>query len=242
MGKKVLKTSDPMGAAIADYHRQGKAAKLRVFSSQFDEDEMPVDVLFRSYENMPKLEQKALDMAKGRILDVGAGSGCHALALQDMGKEVVAIEISDLSVEVMKDRGVMDARNVNLYDSDFKEKFDTILMLMNGSGLIGKIDNMPKFFNKIRDLLAPGGCVLMDSSDLRYLYEDEDGGFEIDLADNYYGEIDYWLKYKDIKGESFDCLYVDFETLAYHAEENGFTAELIAEGEHYDYLTLIRMK
>lgn len=239
---KMRLENDPMGAAIAEYHRKGKAGKLRVFSSQFDEDEMPVDILFRDYENMPKLEQKALELAKGRILDVGAGSGCHALVLQDMRKEVVAIEISDLSVEVMKERGVYDARKVDFYDPKFTEKFDTILMLMNGSGLIGKIENMSAFFNKVRDLLSPGGSVLMDSSDLRYLYEDEDGNFDIDLAGDYYGEIDYWMKYKDIKGESFDCLYVDFETLSYHAEESGFTTELIAEGDHYDYLARLQIK
>ncbi len=241
MDDRVLK-ADPMGAAIADYYRKGKAAKLRVFSSQFDEDEMPVDILFRTYENMPKLEQMALDLAQGRILDVGAGSGCHALALQEMGKDVVAIEISELSVEVMKERGVKDARAVNLYDPKFNEKFDTILFLMNGSGLIGKVKNMPMFFDRMRELLAPKGVIYMDSSDLRYLYEDEDGAYEIDLAGDYYGEIDYWMKYKEIKGERFDCLYVDFETLTYHAEQNGFITELVAEGEHYDYLALIRIK
>ena len=100
---------DPMGAAIADYFRKGKAAKIRVFSSQFDEDEIPAEQLFRTFDEMPPLEQEALRLAKGKILDCGAGSGCHALALQDMGKEVSAIDISPLSVEVMQQRGVRQA-------------------------------------------------------------------------------------------------------------------------------------
>jgi methylase of polypeptide subunit release factors len=75
---------DPMGAAIADYFAKGRAAKLRVFSSQFDEDEIPAEQLFRTFDEMPPLEQTALRMAQGKILDCGAGSGCHALALQDM--------------------------------------------------------------------------------------------------------------------------------------------------------------
>ena len=79
---------DPMGTAIADYFHHNKADKLRVFSSQFEEDEIPVNQLFRPYDEMPELEQIALQMAEGNILDVGAGSGCHALALQEMGKEV----------------------------------------------------------------------------------------------------------------------------------------------------------
>lgn len=97
---------DPMGAAIADYFNYRKADKLRVFSSQFEEDEIPMNQLFRPYDEMPELEQIALQIAEGNILDVGAGSGCHALALQEMGKEVCAIDISPLSVEVMeKKRG-----------------------------------------------------------------------------------------------------------------------------------------
>ena len=233
---------DPMGAAIADYFDKGKAAKLRVFSSQFDEDEIPVSQLFRTYDEMPILEQKALQLAEGEILDCGAGSGCHALALQEMNKKVTAIDISPLSIEVMQKRGVKQVFHINLFDENYLEKFDTILMLMNGSGIIGKLERMPIFFQKMKQLLNPNGCIYMDSSDVRYLFEDEDGSFLIDLAGDYYCEIDYRMQYKQVKGETFDWLYIDFQTLFHYAAENGFTAELIAEGEHYDYLACLRMK
>lgn len=233
---------DPMGAAIADYFYLHKAGKLRVYSSQFDEDELPVEQLFRTFHEMPVLEQKALQMAQGSILDVGAGSGCHALVLQEMGKEVCAIDISPLSVKVMKDRGIRQVRQTNLFDKGFLETYDTILMLMNGSGIIGKLENMPAFFQKMKQLLRPGGCILMDSSDLRYLFEEEDGSFLIDLAGNYYGEIDFQMQYKNIKGEPFNWLYVDFQTLSLHAATYGFEAELLKEGEHYDYLACLHMK
>lgn len=233
---------DPMGAAITDYFRHQKAGKLRVFSSQFEEDEIPIDQLFRSFDEMPELEKIALQMANGKILDAGAGSGCHALALQEMGKEVCAIDISPLSVRTMEERGVRNVRQINLFDAQFLETFDTILMLMNGSGIIGKLENMPDFFLKMKQLLRPGGCILMDSSDLRYLFEDEDGSFLIDLAGDYYGEIDFQMQYKNMKGGSFDWLYVDFQTLSLYAAENGFEAELVKEGEHYDYLACLRMK
>lgn len=232
---------DPMGAAIADYHQHHKAGKLRVFSSQFDEDEIPVSQLFRASNQMPVLEKTALQMAEGKILDAGAGSGCHALALQEMGKEVCAIDISPRSVEVMQQRGVHDARQVNLFDERFAESFDTILMLMNGSGIIGKLENMPAFFLRMKQLLRPGGRIFMDSSDLRYLFEDEDGSFLIDIAGDYYGEIDFRMQYKDIKGDTFDWLYVDFETLSHYAAECGFKATLIKEGKHYDYLVCLQM-
>ena len=230
---------DPMGAAIHDYYHTGKAEVLRVFSSEFEEDEIPVEDLFREYDDMPLLEQVALDLAEGSVLDVGAGSGCHSIALKQMGKAAVAIDISALSVNVMKERG-LDARLVDFYDESFTERFNTVIMLMNGTGIIGSLDNIPAFFKRLDDLLAPGGSVLIDSSDLRYLYEEEDGSLMIDLADDYYGQLDYQMQYKDIKGEPFDWLYLDFETLAFYAEENAFCAELVAEGENYDYLARLR--
>ena len=231
----LIPAADPMGAAIYDYHVNGNADTLVVHSSMFEDDEIPVDSLFRSFDDMPQLERIALQEAQGRILDVGAGSGCHSIALSELGKTSVAIDISPLSVQVMRQRG-LDAREVNLFDESFTEKFDTVLMLMNGTGIIGTLDNMPSFFERMRQLLAPGGSILIDSSDLRYLYEEEDGSLMIDLADDYYGLLDYQMEYKDILGEPFDWLYVDFDTLAFYAEENGFNAELIAEGDHYDYL------
>lgn len=232
---------DPMGSAIADYFNKGRAAKLRVFSSQFEEDEIPTEQLFRTFDKMPTLEQEALRLASGKILDCGAGSGCHALALQDMGKDVEAIDISPLSVEVMQKRGVRQAYQINLFDENYLQKFDTILMLMNGSGIIGKLENMSVFFTKMKQLLNPSGCIYMDSSDLRYLFEDEDGSFLIDLTAGYYGEIDFRMQYKQIKGEPFNWLYVDFQTLSYYAAENGFKAELVKSGEHYDYLARLKM-
>lgn len=229
---------DPMGAAISDYHKKGHAGRLRVFSPQFEEDEIPVTTLFRSFEEMPLLEQMALTMAEGKILDVGAGSGCHSLALKAMNKSVVAIDISPLSVEVMQARGI-DAQQANLFDTHFIGQYDTILMLMNGSGIIGKLKNMGEFFDRVKQLLAPGGSILMDSSDLKYLFEDEDGSMLIDLAGDYYGEMEFSMQYKQVKGDSFPWLYVDYDTLNFYASQYGFKAEKIKDGEHYDYLVRI---
>lgn len=229
-----------MGLAIYDFHKTGKAKKLIVHSSMFDDDEIPVTTLFRKFKDMPELEQIALEQAEGRILDVGAGSGCHCVALAEMGKSCTAIDISGLSVEVMKEKGV-DARCINLFDESFVGQYDTILMLMNGTGIIGRLENMQKFFIRMKHLLAPGGRILIDSSDLRYLFEEEDGSLMIDLADDYYGLVDFQMEYNKVLGEPFDWLYVDFDTLSLYAEQNGFKAEMIAEGEHYDYLAALSL-
>ena len=227
---------DPMGAAILDFQKQGKAARLRVLSSMFEEDEMPVTHLFRSVPKMPVLEQKALQLAKGRVLDIGAGSGCHTLALQEKGFTVKAIDISPLSCEAMKLRGVKDAECINLFDDHLGTGFDTILLLMNGTGIAGKIEHLPALFQRLKALLNPSGQILIDSSDLKYIYENEDGSFDINLNGAYYGEVDYQMIYKNVKGDRFDWLYVDFPLLKSIAETYGLHGELVAEGEHYDYL------
>lgn len=225
-----------MGAAILDYQTKGKAGKLSILSSMFEEDEMPVKHLFRNLEEMPILEQKALSLAKGKVLDVGAGAGCHALALQAQSIAVKAIDISPQSCQAMLQRGVKDVECINLFDEHLESGFDTILLLMNGTGIAGKIENLPALFNRLKALLNKGGQILIDSSDIKYIYENEDGSFDINLNAAYYGEVDYQMVYKDVKGDSFDWLYVDFPLLKSIAESCGLHGELIAEGEHYDYL------
>ena len=228
--------NDPMGAAIRDYQNNGKASRLRVLSSMFDEDEMPVAHLFRTFNQMPRLEQKALSMAKGRVLDIGAGAGCHALALQERGLEVKAIDISPLSCEVMSERGVKDVECVNLFNPQLQGKYDTLLLLMNGTGIAGKLNRLSMLLNRLKELLAEGGQILIDSSDLKYIYENEDGSMDIDLNAPYYGEVDYQMQYKNVKGEPFDWLYTDPMLLASISKQCGLNCEIVEEGENYDFL------
>lgn len=234
------KSQDSMGSAIYDYWKQGKADVLRVFSPMFEEDELPVQTLFRSFEDMPIIEQTALQMAVGRTLDVGAGSGCHSLVLQDKGLDVTAIDISPLSVQTMQERGVKRALLQDFFT--FEEQFDTVLLLMNGAGMVGTVERLPLLFQTLECILRPGGQLLCDSSDLCYLFEDEDGIIELPDMDGYYGELVYQLQYKNIKGEPFPWLYVDAETLSVQAEACGYSMEVVEQGEHYDYLAKITKK
>jgi cyclopropane fatty-acyl-phospholipid synthase-like methyltransferase len=158
-----------------------------------------------------------------------------------MGREVVAIDISALSVEVMTDRGV-DARQVDFFDETFAERFDTIIMAMNGIGIVGRVERLPEFFKRAKLLLNPGGRILLDSSDVKYVFENEDGSFDIDLAAGYYGEVDYAMKYRTVQGDSFDWLYLDFATLQMYANESGFKCEKVADGSHYDYLAMLTLQ
>ena len=226
-----------MGRAIADYYKTQKANKLRVFSPMFEEDEIPLTTLFRSYESMPGIEQMALDMAKGKVLDVGAGAGCHSLVLQERALDVTAIDISPLSVETMKERGVKKVLEQDFFT--LKGQFDTILMLMNGIGIVGTLERLPRFFLQLDEILAPGGQLLCDSSDISYVFEDENGMIVIPNEMDYYGEQSFRMQYKDTIGEPFNWLYIDADTLKEKAGRCGYAVEVVAEGEHYDYLARI---
>lgn len=227
---------DPMGEAIRDYLEQRPVKRLRVLSSLFDEDEMPVKTLFRTEAQMSRLERMALSACRGRVLDVGAGAGCHSLALQARGLEVTAVDVSPLSVESMRRRGVRDARLADFFTDEVGEGYDTLLLLMNGLGLVGRLGRLRDFFRRAACLLVSGGSIVADSSDLRYVFEDEDGNMDYDPADGYYGEVDFRMKYGDTEGLSFDWLYVDAGTLVRAAAEAGFRAEILYRGDHYDYL------
>ena len=228
---------DPMGRAIADYHATGKASRLRVFSPMFDEDEIPVETLFRPVEDMPVIEQEALRLSRGSILDVGAGAGCHSLALQQSGKLVMAIDISPLAVATMRSRGVRDARQQDFFT--LRGQYDTILMLMNGLGIVGRLSRLPAFFMQVDSLLAPNGQLLCDSSDICYVFEDEDGIIDLTGVEGYYGELTYQMQYKSIRGNAFPWLFIDPSTLAEQARMCGFDVEVVCRGPHYDYLARI---
>lgn len=228
---------DPMGRAIADYYKTKTTDRLQVFSPMFEEDDIPLQTLFRGYEDMPAIEQKALYMATGKVLDVGAGAGCHSLVLQERGIDVTAIDISPLSVITMKQRGVKKAFEQDLFS--FEGQFDTILMLMNGIGIVGSLERLQAFFHHLDNLLAPAGQLLCDSSDIRYVFEDEEGNIDYPYDNRYYGELSYRMQYKDTIGEPFDWLYIDADTLKQVADANGFDVEIVAKGEHHDYLARI---
>lgn len=228
---------DLFGKAILDYQTGNAPENLLTETSISEEDEMSVAYLFRTYTEMPKIEQKALQLAKGRVLDVGCGAGSHSIYLQNERKlDVTAIDISPAAIEACGLRGVNKAIATDLMEMD-GEKFDTILLLMNGTGIFGKLKKISKYLQKLKSMLNPGGQILIDSSDIIYMFdEDEDGGKWIPSDIDYYGEVTFTVKYKDETEDTFNWLYIDYNTLQNAAHANGLTCELVIEGEHYDYL------
>ena len=230
---------DLFGQALLDYHNGNYTEDLMTATHISDEDELPLPYLFRDFKAMPKLEQKALKLAKGSILDVGCGSGSHSLYLQEQNQTVKAIDISKGAIEVSKQRGVLNTEQKALLDET--ETFDTILLLMNGTGIFQTLNDVPHYLKHLKSLLNDNGQILIDSSDIKYMYEDEDGGFWIDTNANYYGELDYFLSYKGEKETPMKWLYLDFNTLLTACTSVGLKCELITEGEHFDYLARLSL-
>jgi SAM-dependent methyltransferase len=228
---------DLFGKAILDYQTNDSPEEIITETSISEADEMSVSYLFRTYNEMPELEQKALQLAKGNVLDVGCGAGSHTLELQNERKlDVTAIDISENAVRACQLRGIENVKVANILDLDVENKFDTILLLMNGTGIFGTLNETAKYLQKLKSLLKKGGQILIDSSDLIYMYDqDEDGAYSIP-ADGYYGELTFTVKYKGITEDTFPWLYLDYNTLQNAAIANGLKCELLMEGEHFDYL------
>lgn len=229
-----MNSKDLFGTALLDYQKDNYTEDLVTSTNISGEDELPLPYLFRSFKDMPKLEQKALKLSKGTILDVGCGSGNHSLYLQKKGLDVKGIDVSAGAVEVSKLRGLNHVELKNILEET--SQFDTILLLMNGTGIFQKLSQVSTYLTQLKSLLKPGGQILMDSSDIKYMFEDEDGGVWMDANANYYGELDYYLSYKGEEEIPMKWLYLDFETLKSACESVNLNCELVMEGDHFDYL------
>ncbi|MEO6524634.1 MAG: class I SAM-dependent methyltransferase [Mucilaginibacter sp.] len=221
---------DILGQALHDLYFQNNPDTLWIHNHYGPKEEMPVETFYRTPDEMPELELIALKECRGKVLDIGAGAGSHALYLQQLGFDVTALDISGMGVKVMKDRGVFDAVEVDIF-AYRESKYDTLLLLMNGIGLAGSLDNLRNLLSHFKTLLKPGGQLLFDSSDIAYLYEDD-----IPEGDQYYGELSYQYEYKDQKTDWFNWLYIDQQTLTNMATKEGWIVEILFEDEYDQYL------
>jgi SAM-dependent methyltransferase len=224
--------NDPIGQAIQDYAKNKKPFDIVVSSDICDDDIIPIEVLFRSYNDMPDIEKKALKLCKGDVLDVGAGAGIHCQELIKNGLSVHAIDSSKGAVDYLNKFGI--SSTLSSFDTfTSSTKYDTILMMMNGIGIAGTLSNLENTLIKAKNLLKQGGQLICDSSDIRYLYEDEEGGLWMDLNSDYYGNFRFQMHYKQISGPWFDWLYVDYDNLHKVAAKVGFKSVKVLEQENH---------
>lgn len=243
MSTSVSAAPDALGQALVAYQHGHLSATLAVHSSVADEEVLPASYFFRSLWEMPDMERTALDECRGRVLDLGAGAGCHALELQQRGFTVKAVDISPGAVAVMQERGVSEVACHDIFDPALAagEKFDTLLMLMNGIGLTGTLAGLERFLEHAKTLLAPGGQILATSSDISYLYEDEDGALVFDLNGPYYGEVEYTMQYANQTGAAFHWIFTDPALLQDYAEAAGYAVEFLEEDDQQQYLVRLSL-
>jgi len=225
---------DIYGNALLDFHKTGKADILWLHNSYDEPEEMPIEVFYRGEDDMPEIELKALGLCKGKVLDVGAGVGSHALMLDKKGVDVTAIDISSIAVQIMLERGVKHPKLQDFFT--VKDKFDTLLFMMNGIGLTGTLQGFEEFLKEAKLLLNPKGQLLFDSSDISYLYDDMPM-----LQNQYFGEISYCYEYKKQKGNWFNWLYIDPTTLQRLCKQHGWTCKIVYVDEQDQYLAQLTL-
>lgn len=230
--------NDPFGNAVSDYYKKRwRVLPIKVESNLNSEEKISPSYLFRKFKKMPEIEQEALTRCKGRVLDIGACAGSHALYLQNNNIRVKAIDISNACCEIMKLRGLKEVECVDFYDMiTGKDFYDTLLLLMNGLGISGTISGLKKLLTRAKLLLNEKGRILFDSSDIQYVYTEPDGSIRFPLNKEYYGELRYTLSYKGIKGDPFNWLFIDPEKMNEVAKECGYIFHLLKEGKHFNYL------
>ncbi|MGK7393808.1 MAG: class I SAM-dependent methyltransferase [Candidatus Cyclobacteriaceae bacterium M3_2C_046] len=227
-------SKDVLGKALFDYYKRRFKKPLLLHNDYGDPEHMPVNVFFQNHKTMSDLDLFALSISTGRILDIGAGAGRHSLELQKLC-DVTAMDYSPFNVKTMKARGVQQIIQADIFEHQ-SQKFDTLLLLMNGIGLAGTLDNLDQLLQKFKEILNPEGKVIFDSSDISYLYRDN-----LYPQDRYFGEIAYCYEYKKEKGDWFKWLYIDKNTMVKKAEQAGFDCQIIYQGQSDQYLARLTM-
>ncbi|MFM9941348.1 MAG: class I SAM-dependent methyltransferase [Hyphomicrobiaceae bacterium] len=223
---------NPHGAALLDYWRGNSTATLICYQDG-KRDDVPAAFWFRA--SFDPLEQLGLNLCRGTVLDVGAGTGIHAIELQRRDFEVTAIDIAAECIEIMIARGVRNTTTTDLYAFE-GGPYDTIICLCNGLDKVGTLSDLPRFLRQMRSLLAQDGQLIVDSFDVRIGADAAVTG-ELRRKTNsgrYFGEMDMIFEYNGVRGTEFTVLQVDRETLALIAQQNGWRCEIVEQlGGHY---------
>lgn len=227
-----LEALAPYAEALSDHHAGAEDVRLRLWSSLGEDDEIPASVFFRSSDDLFPFEVHALELCHGSVLDLGAGTGVHSLELQRRGFDVTTVELVPELVEIQRARGVRRAIQGDLA-TWAGERFDTVLLLMNGIGPTRTLRGLERFLVHARALAAPGGQILFDSGEAQVEgpVDPADAARWPPTDDGYAGEAWIELGYGGRRGPPFRELYADAEAAAERASRTGWSFSVAFEGE-----------
>lgn len=233
---------EPYGQALRDCFAGDTAAAVMVRRDDGYVDDLPLTIFFRRESDFSLIERTTIDRCRGYVLDIGAGAGCHSLALQDRGMRVQAIDICRDAVTVMRQRGVREVRQIDVFDLD-AGGFDTLLLLMHGIGVVEDLAGLDRFLQHARHLITVDGRIVVDSLDVRYTDEPQHRAYQQakQQAGFYRGEVRMQFEYRGAIGPFFGWLHIDPETLGNHAAAMGWHCEILhreADGDYLAQLTL----
>ncbi|HDS30070.1 MAG TPA: methyltransferase domain-containing protein [Firmicutes bacterium] len=236
---------EPLGHAMLDYHRGDTSAKIIVLCDLEDPLEEPLSTFFRDAANFSAIEKTAIGLCRGKVLDIGAGSGCHSLVLQEMGLDVAALDVIPQAIGIMKERGVSDARLGDVFNFRVNDtgRFDTLLMMMNGIGIVGTLKGLRKFLIHAKKIMKPDGALVMDSNDLRSAVTPEEIAARLASGPRaYFGEVRYQMQYKGVTGPPYWWLYIDRDMLEEMADKTGWIVESFFQTDEGSYLAKLILK
>lgn len=233
---------DPFGKALKDFFNTKKKNFVYILRDDGLKEEHAISYYFREENEINKLEQVALDLCKGKILDFGAGAGPHSLILQQRGFDVFALDISSEACEIMEQRGVKKVLNQSIYSIEGK-KFDTILALGRSIGNVGTISGLEHFLRFIPKIMNSGGQIILDAGDIRKTDNPIHLNYQRNNEKNgkYFGEIRFQIEYKGIKGQMFEMLQIDPDKLRKICSCTNWKAKIIIELENGNYLAQLTM-
>jgi hypothetical protein len=231
-----MMSSDILGQALLDFLKMGTGERLIAHTSYGPDETYFLDYFFRDLDGMPDLEQYALTLCKGRILEIGAGAGSHALILQEAGKDIVTMDSSRGCVNVMLMRGLLKVQHMNVFNLH-TGGYNTLLLLMNGIGIAGNLGGLVRFLKKAEEITDSRAQILFDSTDVSHTLEKD-----AEESGRYVGEIKYQFDYRGVRGPWFEWLYIDQEKLFKICEQTQWIPSILFEDGKGHYLARLLKK
>lgn len=233
----------PFGMALLACYRGDDAATVIVHRDDGVEAPLPMKYFFRVENEFSPLEKEVISRCRGKILDIGAGSGIHSLFLQSLGFEVTAIDVSPEAVEVMRLRGIHDVRVADIFSFNVG-RFNTLLLMGHGIGMMSDLAGLDKFLDFAKKLVSDDGQILLDSLDVRITSDAKNLAYQEAnrQSGRYFGEIRFQMEYNGKTGPYLSWLHVDPDTLISQADKTGWQCEILMNTPIGDYLARLTKK